>query len=114
MNFIHCLFKLVRARDAPAAEAADDVELFFQDEAFVSAPRRWGRGRGRGRVRPQPVAAPEVEQEPLVEPEAQEVGPAVYAVVLYTRVGRVMFDGIFVLCVILAWVIGSALYYLDC
>ena len=40
MNFIHCLFKLVRARDAPAAEAADDVELFFQDEAFVSAPRR--------------------------------------------------------------------------
>ena len=70
----------MRARDAPAAEAADDVELFFQDEAFVSAPRRWGRGRGRGRVRPQPVDSPEVEQEPLVEPKAPEIGPTVIAV----------------------------------
>ena len=46
---------------------------------FPPTPRRRGRDRGRGRVRPQPVAAPEVEQEPLVEPEAPEVDPAVYA-----------------------------------
>ena len=78
MNFVHCLFKLVRARDAPAAEAADDIEQCFQDEAFISAPRC--RGRGRGRVRPQPVDSPEVEQEPLVEPKAPEIGPAVNAV----------------------------------
>ena len=60
----------MRIRDALAVEAADDVEQSFQDEAFVPAPRRKERGRGKGRVRPQPVAAPEVEQEPLVEPEA--------------------------------------------
>ena len=68
-----------RARHAPAAEAADEDEQSFKDEIFVPAPRRRGRGRGRGRVRPQPVAAPEVEQEPLVEPEALEVDPAVFA-----------------------------------
>ena len=69
-----------RARAAPAADAAfeDDIgeNQSVQDE-IPPAPRR--RGRGRGRVRPQPVAAPEVEQEPLVEPEAPEVDPAVYA-----------------------------------
>ena len=70
----------MRARDAPAAEAADDIEQCFQDEAFVSAPRCRGRGRGRGRVRPQPVDSPEVEQEPLVEPKAPEIGPTVNAV----------------------------------
>ena len=38
-----------RARDAPAAEAADDVEQFFQDEALAPAPRCRGRGcSGRG------------------------------------------------------------------
>ena len=38
-----------RARDAPAAEAADDVEQSFQDEALALAPRRRGRGSsGRG------------------------------------------------------------------
>ena len=69
-----------RARAAPAADAAfeDDIgeNQSVQDEISL-APRL--RGRGRGRVRPQPVAAPEVEQEPLVEPEAPEVDPAVYA-----------------------------------
>ena len=68
-----------RAWDAPAIEVANGVEQSFQDKVFVPAPRRRGRGGGRGRVRPQPVAAPEVEQEPLVEPEALEVDPAVYA-----------------------------------
>ena len=69
-----------RARAAPTADAAfeDDIgeNQSVQDEIPL-APRR--RGRGRGRVRPQPVAAPEVEQEPLVKPEAPEVDPAVYA-----------------------------------
>ena len=69
-----------RARAAPAADAAfeDDIgeNQSVRDE-IPPAPRR--RGRGRGRVRPQPVAAPEVEQEPLVEPEAPEIDPAVYA-----------------------------------
>ena len=69
-----------RARAAPAADAAfeDDIgeNQSVQDEIPLS-PRL--RGRGRGRVRPQPVAAPEVEQEPLVKPEAPEVDPAVYA-----------------------------------
>ena len=38
-----------RARDTPAAEAADDVEQFFQDEALAPAPRRRGRdSSGRG------------------------------------------------------------------
>ena len=66
-----------RARAAPAADAAFDDDIgenqSVQDEIPL-APRR--RGRGRGRVMPQPVAAPEVEQEPLVEPEAPEVDPA--------------------------------------
>ena len=70
----------MRIRDALAVEAADDVEQSFQGKAFVSAPRRRGQGRGRCRVRPQPVAAPEVEQEPLIEPKAPEIGPAVNAV----------------------------------
>ena len=70
-----------RARAAPAADAAfeDDIgeNQSVQDEIPL-APRL--RGRGRGRVRPQPVAAPEVEQEPLVEPKTPEIGPAVNAV----------------------------------
>ena len=38
-----------RARDAPAAEAAVDVEQSFQDKALALAPRRGGRGcSGRG------------------------------------------------------------------
>ena len=38
-----------RARDAPAAEAADNVEQSFQDEALAPAPRCRGRGSsGRG------------------------------------------------------------------
>ena len=69
-----------RARAAPAADAAfeDDIgeNQSVQDEIPL-APRL--RGRGRGRVRPQPVDAPEVEHGPLVEPEAPEVDPAVYA-----------------------------------
>ena len=32
-----------RARDAPAAEAADNVEQSFQDEALAPAPRHRGR-----------------------------------------------------------------------
>ena len=38
-----------RARDAPAAEVADDVEQSFQDEALTPAPRHSGRGSsGKG------------------------------------------------------------------
>ena len=38
-----------RARDAPTAEAADNVEQSFQSEALAPAPRRRGRGSsGRG------------------------------------------------------------------
>ena len=38
-----------RARDAPAADAADNVEKSFQDEALSPAPRRRGRdSSGRG------------------------------------------------------------------
>ena len=38
-----------RARDAPAAEAADNVEQSFQDEALTPSPRRRGRGsNGKG------------------------------------------------------------------
>ena len=33
-----------RARDAPAAEAANYVEQFFQDDALAPAPRCRGRG----------------------------------------------------------------------
>ena len=69
-----------QARAGPAADAAfeDDIgeNQSVQDEIPL-APRL--RGRDRGRVRPQPVAAPEVEQEPLVKPEAPEVDPVVYA-----------------------------------
>ena len=69
-----------QARATPTVDAAfeDDIgeNRYVQDE-IPSAPRC--RGHGRGRVRPQPVAAPEVEQEPLVKPEAPEVDPAVYA-----------------------------------
>ena len=69
-----------RARAAPTTDAAfeDDIgeNQSVQDEIPL-APRL--RGRGRGRVRPQPVVAPEVEQEPLVKPEAPEVDLAVYA-----------------------------------
>ena len=80
LNFYLCLFIMRRARAAPAADAAFENEI--DDDQSVHdevppAPRR--RGHGRGRVRPQPVAAPKVEQEPLVEPEAPEVDPAVYA-----------------------------------
>ena len=32
-----------RARDAPAAEAADNVEQSFQDEALAPPPRHRGR-----------------------------------------------------------------------
>ena len=38
-----------RARDTPAAEAPNDVEQSFQDEALPPAPRRRGSGSsGRG------------------------------------------------------------------
>ena len=40
-----------RARDAPATEAANDVEQSFQDEALAPAPAPRRRGRdssGRG------------------------------------------------------------------
>ena len=44
-----CLFRMRRARYAPAAEAADEDEQSFQDEVFVPAPRRRGRSSsGRG------------------------------------------------------------------
>ena len=40
-----------RARDDPAAEAADNVEHSFQGEALSPAPQRRGRGSsGRGVV----------------------------------------------------------------
>ena len=65
-----------RARDAPAAEAADYVKQSFQDEAVAPAPRCRGRSRGR----PQLVAAQELEQEPLAKPEAPEVDPAAFIV----------------------------------
>ena len=38
-----------RARDAPAAEVADNVEQSFQDEALIPAPQHRGRdSSGRG------------------------------------------------------------------
>ena len=47
--FICLLWMRRRARDAPAAEAVDDIEQSFQDEALAPAPRRRGRGSsGRG------------------------------------------------------------------
>ena len=39
-----------RARDAPAAEAVDDVEQSFKDEALAPAPRRRERGSSGGGV----------------------------------------------------------------
>ena len=44
-----------RARDAPAAEAADDVEQSFQNEAFAPTPRHRGRGSSGGGVLSQGV-----------------------------------------------------------
>ena len=39
----------IRARDAPAVEAVDNVEQSFQGEALAPTPRRRGRGSsGRG------------------------------------------------------------------
>ena len=67
-----------RAQDAPAAEAADEAEKSFQDEALALAPRRRGRGRGQGRGRPRMAPAQEIEQEPTVEPEAPQVDPTVF------------------------------------
>ena len=50
--FEFCLvvfLRMRRARDAPAAEAANYVEQFFQDDALAPAPRCRGRGSsGRG------------------------------------------------------------------
>ena len=39
-----------RARDAPAIEAADNVEQSFQGEALVPAPQRRGRDSSGRRV----------------------------------------------------------------
>ena len=39
-----------RARDASAAEAADNVEQSFQDEALTPAPQHRGRGSNGRRV----------------------------------------------------------------
>ena len=39
-----------RARDAPAAEAADNIEQPFQGEALIPAPRRRGRDSSGRRV----------------------------------------------------------------
>ena len=54
LNFCLCLFRMRRARAAPAADAAFENEIgddqSVQDE-IPPAPRRRGRGRGRGRVR---------------------------------------------------------------
>ena len=44
-----------RARDAPAAEAADKVEQSFHGEALAPAPRRRGRGSSGKRVMSQGV-----------------------------------------------------------
>ena len=54
LNFCLCLFRMRRARAAPAADVAFENEIdddqSVQDK-IPSAPRRRGRGRGRGRVR---------------------------------------------------------------
>ena len=54
LNFCLCLFRMRRARAAPAADAAFENEIgddqSVQDE-IPPAPRRRGRDRGRGRVR---------------------------------------------------------------
>ena len=44
-----------RARDAPAAEAANYVEQFFQDDALAPAPPCRGRGSSGSGVIPQDV-----------------------------------------------------------
>ena len=41
-----------RTRDTPAAEAPNDVEQSFQDEALAPAPRRRERGSSGRRVVP--------------------------------------------------------------
>ena len=66
-----------RARNAPAAEAADEDEQSFHDEVFIPTPRCRGRGRGRGR--PRVVEAQKVESEPVDEPIAPEADPAAFA-----------------------------------
>ena len=69
LNFCLCLFRMRRARAAPAADAAFENEIgddqSVQDE-IPPAPRRRGRGRGRGRVRA--AAAQQPNQLPP-EPE---------------------------------------------
>ena len=52
-----------RAWDAPAAEAADDVEQFFQDEALAPAPRCRGRGSSGKGVMSQGVIVLDVSLE---------------------------------------------------
>ena len=44
-----------RARDAPTAEAADNVEQSFQDDALAPTPRRRGRGSSGREVMSQGV-----------------------------------------------------------
>ena len=85
LKFLFCVFSERGERELLPLQMQffeDDIgeNQSVQDEIPLAPRRRGrGRGRGRGRVRPQPVAAPEVEQEPLVEPEAPEVNPVVYA-----------------------------------
>ena len=69
LNFCLCLFRIRRARAAPAADATFENEIrddqSVQDE-IPPAPRRRGRGRGRGRERA--AAAQQPDQLPP-EPE---------------------------------------------
>ena len=75
LNVCLCLFRMRRARTAPAVDAAYENEIgdnqSVQDE-IPPAPRRRGRGRGRGRVRA--AAAQQPDQLPP-EPEI----PAAFA-----------------------------------
>ena len=65
MSFPCCAFILLvcllrmrsSARDAPAAEAVDDVEWFFQDEALAPGPRCRGRDSSGSGVLSQVVFA---------------------------------------------------------
>ena len=66
-----------RARNAPAAQAADGNEQSFQDKVFIPAPRYRCRGRGGGM--PRVAEDQEVEPEPADEPIAPEVDPAAFA-----------------------------------
>ena len=79
LNFCLCLFRMRRARAAPAAHAAYGNEIgddqSVQDE-IPPAPRRRGQGRGRGRVRA--AAAQQPDQLPP-EPEIPAVDPAAFA-----------------------------------